>query len=132
MRSVPHGKSTSDVEVTNVGRHGFWLLIDDRELFLPYDQFPWFRDATVSQIVKIHRLGPEHLQWPDLDVDLTLDSIEHPERYPLVSKARRKRLVRRTATPAKPLAKAKGSAMGVREKNVRYGGKARKRRTGRL
>jgi hypothetical protein len=91
MRSAPRGKITSDVEVTNIAVHGFWVLVDDHEFFLPYDQFPWFRDAAVSQIVRIERPGREHLHWPDLDVDLTLDSIEHPERYPLVSKARTNR-----------------------------------------
>jgi hypothetical protein len=87
MRSALHGTSISDVEVTNVAIHGFWLLVDNREFFLPYKQFPWFRHATIHQIVKIKRFGREHLHWPDLDVDLTVDSIEHPERYPLVSKA---------------------------------------------
>jgi hypothetical protein len=29
--------------------------------------------------------GPEHLYWPDLDIDLSVESIEHPERFPLVS-----------------------------------------------
>ena len=86
MRSAPHGTGTSPVEVTNVAVHGLWLLVDGREFFLPYDEFPWFRNATVGQIVNIERFGPENLRWPDLDVDLTIDSIEHPERYPLVSR----------------------------------------------
>ncbi len=86
MKSATPGRSTFPVEVTNVAVHGLWLLVDDRELFLPYNEFPWFRDATVRQIVNVTRLGPENLHWPDLDVDLTIDSIEHPERYPLVSR----------------------------------------------
>lgn len=86
MRAAPPGRGTSSVEVTNVAVHGVWLLVDDRELFLPYEEFPWFRNATVSQVVNVTRFGPENLHWPDLDVDLSIDSIEHPERYPLVSK----------------------------------------------
>jgi uncharacterized protein DUF2442 len=31
--------------------------------------------------------SPHHLYWPDLDVDLAVESIEHPEKYPLLSKA---------------------------------------------
>ena len=42
------GPVTSDVEVTNISRHGIWLLLDDRELFLPFEQFPWFEQATVG------------------------------------------------------------------------------------
>jgi len=86
MRSETLGENTSQVEVTNISRHGLWLLIDDEELFLPFDEFPWFKDASVQAVLNVQRQGPEHLHWPALDVDLTLDSIRHPEKYPLVSK----------------------------------------------
>jgi hypothetical protein len=79
------GTATSAAEVTNISQHGFWMLIDGRELFLPFEEFPWFRQATVDAIVRLERPSPTHLHWPELDVDLSLDSIEHPERYPLKS-----------------------------------------------
>ena len=81
-----HGVDTSGVEVTNISRHGFWILLDERELFLPFEQFPWFAAAPVHAILNVERPWPHHLRWPDLDVDLTLESIEHPERYPQVAK----------------------------------------------
>jgi len=80
------GIATSTAEVTNVSKHGFWMLIDGRELFLAFEDFPWFKQATIEAILRVERPAPGHLQWPDLDVDLALDSIEHPERYPLRSK----------------------------------------------
>ena len=80
------GAATSEVEVTNVSKHGFWLLVDDRELFLPFDEFPWFMEAPISAILKLERPSPRHLYWPEMDVDLSIDSIEHPERYPLKSR----------------------------------------------
>jgi hypothetical protein len=80
-----------DVEVTNVSPHGVWLLLDERELFLPFRDFPWFRDATIAQLVHVERPSAHHLYWPDLDVDLATESIEHPERYPLMSRAEVKR-----------------------------------------
>jgi hypothetical protein len=79
------GSATSAAEVTNISQHGFWMLIDDEELFLPFDEFPWFRQATVEAILRLERPTPEHLCWPDLDIDLALDSIKHPARYPLKS-----------------------------------------------
>jgi hypothetical protein len=91
MKSVQRGKHTSDVEVTNVSGHGFWLFIDDREVFLSFKDFPWFRDASIGEISNVRLPHPHHLYWPDLDIDLAVDSIDHPERYPLVSKARSKR-----------------------------------------
>lgn len=42
MKSGLRGKHTPAVEVTNVSQHGFWLLIDDTEKFLPFELFPWF------------------------------------------------------------------------------------------
>jgi hypothetical protein len=80
--------TTSQAEVTNISQHGFWILLDDRELFLPFEEFPWFKSASVQQILHLERPRQEHLYWPDLDVDLTLDSIEHPERYPLKARVR--------------------------------------------
>jgi len=80
------GTATSDLEVTNISRHASWLLIDGRELFLPFEEFPWFKRAPVKALLRVERPTPGHLRWPDLDVDVALDSIEHPERYPLRSK----------------------------------------------
>jgi hypothetical protein len=64
-----------------------WLLVDDRELYLPFAQFPWFREAPIAALAEIERPSPRHLFWPQLDVDLTLESIEEPSRYPLVSRS---------------------------------------------
>lgn len=81
------GPATSEAEVTNISQHGFWLLLDGRELFLPFDEFPWFRQAAVDGITRLERPAPGHLYWPLLDVDLSTSSIEHPERYPLKARS---------------------------------------------
>jgi hypothetical protein len=88
MKSAERGNSTSGVELANVSAHGIWLLIDGSERYLAFDDFPWFRDATIRQLGAIERPHPEHLHWPDLDVDLSIDSIVRPHAYPLVSNAR--------------------------------------------
>jgi hypothetical protein len=85
MRSASRGKRTSAAEVTNVSANGFWLLLGDRELHVPFKTFPWFRQATISQLLNVKWSTSHHLYWPELDVDLAVESIEHPERYPLVS-----------------------------------------------
>lgn len=85
MKSVAPGPSTSPVEVTNVSPHGFWLFIGERELFVAFKEFPWFRDAAIAEITNIQLPSPHHLYWPDLDIDLAVESIEHPESYPLIS-----------------------------------------------
>jgi hypothetical protein len=85
MSSVLPGTSTSDVEVTNVSTHGFWLLLGAEELFVSFAEFPWFRDAPIAKLTKVERPLPHHLYWPDLDVDLSVDSIRRPDAFPLVS-----------------------------------------------
>jgi len=88
MRSAARGRSTLAVEVTNISPHGFWLLIDEREVFASFKDFPWFAAATVRQIAAVQRPSPHHLHWPALDVDLAVESLDHPEEYPLVSRVR--------------------------------------------
>ncbi len=99
MKSATLGKSTSDAEVTNISRHGFWLLVADEELFIPFKEFPWFKDASVSEILKVEWPQPDHLYWPDLDVDVAVESIRHPEKFPLLSKQPRQ--TRRSASRGK-------------------------------
>jgi hypothetical protein len=92
MKSAKRGKRTSAAEVANVSPHGLWLLVDDTEHFLPFEQFPWFRQATIGQLVNVERPSAHHLYWPELDVDLAVESLNDPDRYPLVS----------SITPSKP------------------------------
>ena len=87
-KSVARGKRTSVVEVTNVSMEGFELRIRDREYFVSFRDFPWFRDASIAQITRVELPSPHHLYWPELDGDLAVESLEHPEQFPLVSSRR--------------------------------------------
>jgi Protein of unknown function (DUF2442) len=60
-------------EVTNVSPHGFWMFIGERELFVPFTQFPWFREASVREITNVQLPSPHHLYWPDMDIDLAYE-----------------------------------------------------------
>jgi len=62
------------------------LLLADEELLLSFEQFPWFRRATIEQICHVEWHAPEHLYWPELDIDLSLASIRTPEEFPLISR----------------------------------------------
>ena len=83
MKSRPPGTHTSAVEVTNISSHGIWILTGDREMFLAYEDFPWFKDAPVGKVLNVEEPSPGHFYWPSLDIDLTAEIIEHPERFPL-------------------------------------------------
>ena len=71
--------------VSEISRFGIWLTLEEKGLFLSFDNFPWFKDAHVSAIHNVSLLNGNHLYWPDLDVDLAVESIEHPERFPLTA-----------------------------------------------
>jgi hypothetical protein len=86
MQSNLSGKSISTVEVTNISPNGIWLLTRNREYFLPYNDFPWFKDAKVNAIFDVKLLHSHHLFWPQLDVDIELVSLEDLNNYPLVYK----------------------------------------------
>jgi hypothetical protein len=87
MKSHAGGKITLEVEVTQIDKQGIWLLIGEKELFLSFENFPWFRNAPVGAIQNVELLNERHLHWPDLDIDLAVESIEHPERFPLIAKS---------------------------------------------
>ena len=86
MTSASPGISTSPVEVTNISKHGFWLLLEDEELFLPFSEFPWFQMVPVGKILNVELPTAGHLYWPELDIDLAVESVRHPEKFPLVSR----------------------------------------------
>ena len=67
-----------------ISPHGIWLWVQGREFLLTFDRYPWFRDATIAQIHRVELQHGAHLRWPDLDVDLELDSLTHPGNYPLL------------------------------------------------
>jgi hypothetical protein len=108
MTSGTLGRSISPAEVTNVSTHGFWLFVGERELFVPFEHFPWFRDASIRAITNVKLPSPHHLYWPDLDVDIAVGSIEHPEKYPLVSSAG-------SIKPPKPIKRASRQPKSARK-----------------
>lgn len=99
MRSKRRGKNTSGVELVHVSEHGFWihLLAEKRELALSFDDFPWFQDASIRALADIEFSHGHLLHWRTLDVDLDLDRVEHPGRYPLVAKPVERRKPKRAA-----------------------------------
>ena len=77
------GIDTSQNEVTNITQTGFWLLVDDKEYFVPFADYPAFKEATVEQIYKVKRIAPGSFYWEQLDIDIELDALAEPEKYPL-------------------------------------------------
>jgi hypothetical protein len=86
MNSLVHGNDISAVEITHISSHGVWLLTRQEELFMSYEDFPWFKNQLVNTIIAVEEVSPGHFYWPIIDVDLTLEMIRNPERFPLIAR----------------------------------------------
>ena len=83
MTSLAPGEPILAAEVTNISALGFWLLVADREYFVPFADYPDFQPATVDQIFRIEHPAPDQVYWPDLDIDIDLRALQEPENFPL-------------------------------------------------
>jgi hypothetical protein len=83
-KSQKPGKSISQkAEILNISKFGIWLLVNHKEYFLPFTEYPWFEKASVHQIYNVQTIRGKNLHWPDLDIDLEMHSLENLEKYPL-------------------------------------------------
>ncbi|MBK6852933.1 MAG: DUF2442 domain-containing protein [Burkholderiales bacterium] len=76
------GAVNSKAEFPHVSRHCVWLLVGNEELAMSFVDFPWFKKATMEQLTNVERASPDHLYWPDLDVDLPVESFRNPVAFP--------------------------------------------------
>jgi hypothetical protein len=73
------------IEITNISTNGLWMLIDEVEFFLSYDDFPWFKNQTINDISQVETFGESSIYFPKLDIDLNVAMIKNPQKYPLIS-----------------------------------------------
>jgi hypothetical protein len=85
MKSLKNGKNTS-VSVENISSFGIWLNVKGKEYFLDYNNYPFFKNHTIESIQNVNLLHGFHLYWKDIDIDLEIDNLETPQKYPLTSK----------------------------------------------
>lgn len=69
-----------------INAQGIMLSVLGQDYFISYNRIPWMRDASIKSVLNVQMCGSEAIEWPDLDVDLEIESLKHPERYPLVIK----------------------------------------------
>jgi hypothetical protein len=83
MKSQTLGINTSEIEILNIDKFGFWIFIKGKEYFLPYKEYPWFENAKLKDILNVKLLHDTHIYWPSLDIDLDIKIINDPDKYPL-------------------------------------------------
>jgi hypothetical protein len=79
--SAMPGAVASEAGVTNILQHGLWVLLEDRGLFLAFDQYPWFEQAAVERILGFERPQRGHRRWPEVEIDLSVGAMEDAERH---------------------------------------------------
>jgi len=84
---LEHGTNIfQNVEVINISKHGFWIAYKNKEYFLSFDDFPWFKNKPLSAIFDVKEVSPGHFYWTKLDIDLSEEIIKNPIRFPLIAK----------------------------------------------
>jgi hypothetical protein len=87
MKLQNAGKNTSaDSCISNITPFGIWLCIEDLEYFLSYKEYPMFLNEPIAKIFNFKLTSPTHLHWPQLDVDIDLECLASPQKYPLLFK----------------------------------------------
>ncbi|MDP4266956.1 MAG: DUF2442 domain-containing protein [Bacteroidota bacterium] len=81
-----NGTDISACNVTNITSVGFWILIDNQEYFVPFAEYPFFKNATINDILNLKMISPKQLFWEKLDCDIELDALQNPESFPLLFK----------------------------------------------
>lgn len=74
------------VSVLMINAQGIMLSVLGHDYFISYNRVPWLKDARIRDVLNVHISGHSAIEWPDLNVDLEIESLKHPERYPLVMK----------------------------------------------
>jgi hypothetical protein len=72
--------------VTHVQQTGFGLRVGEQEYFVAFTQYPVFETATVAEIFEVESPFPGDFHWPQLDADIEIDMLQHPEKYPLIAR----------------------------------------------
>ena len=84
--ALKNNSAATSASVLMINAQGIMLSVQRNDYFLSYNRIPWMQDAPIRNVLNVQMSGDEAIEWPDLDVDLEIDSLRHPERYPLVIK----------------------------------------------
>jgi Protein of unknown function (DUF2442) len=86
MNSSKNGISTFSSSVTNIEKFGFWMIIENREYFIAFKDYPHFNKATIEEIFDFKMTSKNQLHWKKLDIDIELEALEKPHLFPLIYK----------------------------------------------
>ena|SRR3990167_6410060 len=121
MNALKNGNNTSEVKMIN--SKGFVLKINDKEYFLSFDNYPYFRDIPVQDIFNVTIDEYRDLRWEKYDIDLCEEILNNPLEYPVKMKILNASEMGRKGGSSKSKAKRIASRL-----NGRKGGRPAKKR----
>jgi len=86
MNISKSGTNISACMITSINDLGMWLLVFDKEYFIPFADYPGFKESSITEIYKFNFLPPSQLQWKELDINIELYALTKPEFFPLIYK----------------------------------------------
>ena len=86
QQSLKNNTANTSASVLMINGDGIMLSVGGHDYFLSYNRVPWMRDASISHVLNVRMSGQNAIEWPALDIDLEIESLKHPERYPLIIK----------------------------------------------
>lgn len=72
--------------VLMINSQGIMISVCGNDYFLSYNRIPWMLSAAIGDVLNVRMSGRNAIEWPALNVDLEIESLQHPERYPLIMK----------------------------------------------
>ena len=83
MNLKAYGSNTLTNEVTGITKDGLWIYVNEKEYYIPFKEYPMLKNKPVDQIFDLKYSPPNHLYWEGLDIDIELEALRNPEKYPL-------------------------------------------------
>ena len=85
-KNLSTSPENTSVSVLMINAQGIMLSVQGNDFFISYNRMPWLRDARISDVLNVRMSGRSAIEWETLGVDLEIESLKHPERYPLIMK----------------------------------------------
>lgn len=84
--SLNNNLQNTSVSILMINAQGIMLSVQGNDYFISYNRMPWLKDARISDVLNVRMSGRSAIEWASLDIDLEIESLKHPERYPLIMK----------------------------------------------
>ncbi|MDR0995667.1 MAG: DUF2442 domain-containing protein [Tannerella sp.] len=86
--NLENNSQSTSVSVLMINAQGILISVQGDDFFVSYERMPWLRNARVADILDVHICGRTAIEWKALGLDLEIESLKHPERYPLIMASR--------------------------------------------